>query len=166
MQVTNQMLSLTGSLLAVPSNPPPPPDIQSIRAPPSPSLSPEPMEVDEPAPKAKKARQQKPQNKTNGHTPAQARPSQAVPEVQSTAPAEPQIDDRFLSARELKKKRKDEEKRKRDERKSRKEAGQIEVLEEAGAGMMVGMHGDEEPEVGSKRKAGDVDEEGKKRKKQ
>lgn len=121
------------------------------------------MEVDEPAPKAKKPRQQK---QTNGHTPAQPRPSQAVPEVQSTAPAEPPIDDRFLSARELKKKRKDEEKRKRDERKSRKEAGQIETLEEAGAGMMVGMHGDDEPEVGSKRKAGDADVEGKKRKKQ
>ena len=163
--MTNQMLSLTGSLLADPSNPPPPPDIQSIRAPPSPSLSPGPMDVDEPAPsEAKKARQQKP---ANGHPTvhAQNRPQQSVPEVQSTAPAEPQIDERFLSARELKKRRKDEEKRKRDERKSRKEAGQIEVLEEAGAGLMVGMNG-EEPEIGSKRKAGDVDGEGKKRKKQ
>ena len=163
MQVTNQMLSLTGSLLADPSSPPPPPDIQSIRAPPSPSLSPEPMEVDEPAPPpTKKPRQPK---QTNGHAPAQGRPQQSVPEVQAQVPAEPQIDERFLSARELKKKRKDEEKRKRDERKSRKEAGQIEALEEAGAGMMVGMNGDE-AEVGSKRKAGDVDEEGKKRKKQ
>lgn len=120
------------------------------------------MEVDEPAPPpTKKPRQQK---QSNGH--AQARPQQSVPEVQAQAPAEPQIDERFLSARELKKKRKDEEKRKRDERKSRKEAGQIEALEEAGAGMMVGMNGEEGPEVGSKRKAGDVDEEGKKRKKQ
>jgi DNA-directed RNA polymerase I subunit RPA43 len=116
------------------------------------------MEVDEPAPKAKKPRQQKP---VNGH----ARPQQSVPQVQAQAPAEPQIDERFLSARELKKKRKDEEKRKRDERKSRKEAGQIEALEEAGAAMMVGMNG-EEPEVGSKRKAGDVEGEGNKRKKQ
>lgn len=122
------------------------------------------MEVDEPAPPPTK--KPKPQKQTNGHTPAHARPSQSVPEVQSQAPAEPQIDERFLSARELKKRRKDEEKRKRDERKARKEAGQIESLEEAGAGMMVGMNGEEEPEVGTKRKAGDADEEGKKRKKQ
>lgn len=155
MQVTNQMLSLTGSLLADPSNPPPPPETQSIRAPPSPSLSPSPMEVDEPAPpRAKKQRQA-----SNGH--AASAPGRPAPQ----AIAEPQIDERFLSARELKKKRKDEEKRKRDERKSRKEAGQIEVLEEAGAEIMVGMNGDE-AEVGMKRKAGDGAGEGKKRKKQ
>jgi len=85
--------------------------------------------------------------------------SSQAPVVASAVP-EPEIDERFLSARELKAKHKADAKKKRDERKSRKEEKQIDVLEEAGAGMMVG-----EEEVGMKRKAGDVDEEGKKRKK-
>lgn len=152
--MTNQMLSLTGSLLDDPSNPPPPPETQSIRRP-SPSLSPSPMEVDEPLPPQQKKQRRPSHGQTNGH-------ARTIVDV---APAESQIDERFLSARELKKKRKEDEKRKRDERKSRKEAGQIEVLEEAGAGIMVGMNGDE-AEVGSKRKAGEAGDEGKKRRRQ
>lgn len=113
------------------------------------------MEVDEPAPPQQKKQRRASHSQTNGHS------HQSATHV---APAAPEIDERFLSARELKKKRKDDEKRKRDERKSRKEAGQIEALKEAGAGIMVPMNGDE-AEVGSKRKAGAVDGDGKKRKK-
>jgi len=163
MQVTNQMLSLTGSLLDDPSNPPPPPEIQSIRAPsPSPTPSLPDMEVEEPPRPAKKSKV-KPSAPTQAPYQQQMNGSSQAPVVASSVP-EPEIDERFLSARELKAKHKADAKKKRDERKSRKEEKQIEVLEEAGAGMMVGMNGDKE-EVGMKRKAGDVDGEGKKRKK-
>jgi DNA-directed RNA polymerase I subunit RPA43 len=166
MQVTNQMLSLTGSLLDDPTNPPPPQEIQSVRAP-SPTLSQMDIE-DEPAPPPKKHKQTNGKDKThksaaasNGHAPAQVQVS--VPEVAPSV-VEPEVDERFLSARELKKKHKEDAKRKRDERKSRKEDKQIEAMEEAGGEMMVGMHGNEE-EVGMKRKAEDGGGEGKKRKK-
>jgi len=165
MQVTNQMLSLTGSLLDDPSNPPPPPELQSIRAGPSPSPTPSlsGMEVDEPAPRPAKKQKAKPSAPTQAPYQQQLNGSSQAPVVAPSAP-EPQVDERFLSARELKKKHKDDAKRKRDERKSRKEDKQVEALEEVGAGMMVGMNGNEE-EVGMKRKAGDGGGEGKKRKK-
>jgi DNA-directed RNA polymerase I subunit RPA43 len=161
MQVTNQMLSLTGSLLDDPSNPPPPPEIQSIRAGPSPSPTPSlpELEVDEPPRPAKKSKV-KPSAPTQAPYTQQMNGSSQAPVVASS---EPQIDERFLSARELKKKHKEDAKKKRDERKSRKEEKQIDELENAGAGMVVGMNGNEE--VGLKRKAGDADGEGKKRKK-
>jgi DNA-directed RNA polymerase I subunit RPA43 len=115
------------------------------------------MEVDEPAPRPVKKQKPPPKNLPSTAR-TQANGNSQAPAVESANPvSEPQIDERFLSARELKKKRKDEAKNKRDERKSRKEATQIETLEEAGAGMMVGMKGDEE-EVGMKRKAGDGDD--------
>ena len=162
MQVTNQMLSLTGSLLDDPSNPPPPPEIQSIRAPsPSPTPSVSGMEVNEQPPRPAKKSKVKPSAPTETPYTQQMNGSSQAPVVASS---EPQVDERFLSARELKQKHKADAKKKRDERKSRKEEKQIDVLEEAGAEMMVGMKGSEE-EVGMKRKAGDADTEGKKRKK-
>jgi len=160
MQVTNQMLSLTGSLLDDPSNPPPPPEIQSIRAlSPSPTPSIPEMEVEPPRP-AKKSKA-KPSAPTEAPYTQQLNGSSQAPVVASS---EPQVDERFLSARELKAKHKADAKKKRDERKSRKEEKQIDVLEDAGAGAMVGMKGDAE-EVGMKRKAGDIDGQGEKRKK-
>jgi DNA-directed RNA polymerase I subunit RPA43 len=152
MQVTNQMLSLTGSLLDDPSNPPPPPEIQSIRAP-SPTLSEMDVEdvEDEPAPPPKKHKQTNghdKHHKANGHTPAAAQVAVVAPEV-APAVVEPEIDERFLSARELKKKHKEDAKKKRDERKSRKEDKQIEELQVAGGDL--------------KRKAEDVAGENKKR---
>ena len=70
-------------------------------------------------------------------------------------PAEPdQIDDRFLSQRELKKKRKEEERRKRDERNARKEERLLEKVAEAGDEDMVGMSGVVSEEAGAKRKSG------------
>ena len=159
MQVTNQMLSLTGSLLDDPSNPPPPPEIQSIRAPtPSPTPSLPDMQVDEPPRPAKKSKV-KPSAPTQAPYTQQMNGSSQAPIVASSVP-EPEVDERFLSARELKAKHKADAKKKRDERKSRKEERQVDGREETDNGMFGG-----EEEVGMKRKAGDVDEEGKKRKK-
>ena len=76
-----------------------------------------------------------------------------------------QIDERFLSSRELKKKRKDEEKKKRDERKTRKEEREIQQVEEVGARDMVRMSGTMEDRVGEKRKGGDRPEKAEKAKK-
>lgn len=78
------------------------------------------------------------------------------------------IDDRFLSARELKKKRKDEEKKKRDARKARKEGRELEDIEQAAAGDLVNVHGDDmvpsgSASVGVKRKVKDEAEEAEKK---
>ncbi|KAK1926056.1 hypothetical protein DB88DRAFT_480527 [Papiliotrema laurentii] len=151
MRVDNNILSLTGSLLADPTKPPPPPSpVVPVRAPsPSPSLSPEP----EPSRPVKQPRINK------AAPPAAA--AAAQPEAIDT------IDERFLSARELKKRRKDEEKRKRDARKARKEERTIEAVEEVGAEALVHVQGvvPELESAGAKRKAEDDDGEGKKKRK-
>lgn len=121
MQVNNNVLSLTGSLLADPTNPPAPPTPILPTRLPSGSPSPEPEQVRP----AKQAR------------PAQAKSSQQASTSVAQPEAEDVIDDRFLSARELKAKRKAEEKAKRDARKARKEDKQIEEIEEAAAGDLV-----------------------------
>ncbi|OXC85745.1 DNA-directed RNA polymerase I subunit RPA43 [Cryptococcus neoformans AD1-7a] len=98
MQVTNQMLSLTGSLLEDPSNPPPAPEIVAAPIMPSPSPSPEPQQLRP----AKKARTQ-PQSQAK------------------QADIKDEVDTSKMTARELKAYRKEEEKKKRDARKARKE---------------------------------------------
>ncbi|KAK4683891.1 DNA-directed RNA polymerase I subunit RPA43, partial [Tremellales sp. Uapishka_1] len=97
MEVTNQMLSLTGSLLADPSNPPPekaaqlgPTTISFDSPSPSPSPSPEPERVLKAAKTAHKS------------IPNHA----AVPEAEV-------VDERFLNPRELKQRRKEEERAKK-----------------------------------------------------
>lgn len=70
------------------------------------------------------------------------------------------IDERFLSARELKKRRKDEKKEKRDERQARKDERVLEAVEGVGGANVVGMKGRiaEEEEMRRKRKADGVKE--------
>ncbi|KAE8543166.1 hypothetical protein D1P53_000653 [Cryptococcus gattii VGV] len=115
MQVTNQMLSLTGSFLEDPSNPPSAPEIVAAPIMPSPSPSPEPQQ---PHP-AKKARTQ--------------------PQPQTKQVVKDEVDTSKMTARELKAYRKEEEKKKRDARKARKEGraeddAEGEEQEEGGAG--------------------------------
>ncbi|ORY22628.1 hypothetical protein BCR39DRAFT_460421, partial [Naematelia encephala] len=145
MQVSNQMLSLTGSLLSDPSNPPPPPETTvAIRAA-SPSISPEPeedltnMDIDPPiAPPQTK----KPQKaNTDSHSPVNGAYDQELQPVPHKAVKEVTIDERFLSSRELKKKRKDDEKRKRDERKARKEGQVLQAVEHVAAGDLIQVQG-------------------------
>nr|WRH23604.1 DNA-directed RNA polymerase I subunit [Naematelia aurantialba] len=162
MQVSNQMLSLTGSLLPDPTNPPPLPETSvTIRAA-SPSVSPEPgpeavtkgaptsMDVDTPVRKQR----QKP---TSGMLPANEAYDAELQPLPSHAALEETIDERFLSARELKKKRKDEEKRKRDERKARKEGQTMQAVEQVAAGHMVEAKGTGQPaqEGGMKKRKAD-----------
>lgn len=138
-------MSLTGSLLADPTNPPPPPSpILPARAA---SLS------ASPSPEPQPPKQQRIAKKPSATTTAQP---EAVEE----------IDERFLSARELKKKRKDDEKKKRDARKARKEEKTIEAVESVAAEAMVDVQGitpDSAEIAGSKRKAKGDDVEGKKK---
>ena len=64
------------------------------------------------------------------------------------------IDDHFLSARELKKRRKDEKREKREGRKAKKDEKALEAVEAMDGGSMVGMRGSmSEQELGGKRKA-------------
>jgi len=129
MAVNNGVLSLTGSLLADPTNPPPPPTpVMPVRAP-SASLSPEPEHAPQPA---KQVRQARP---TTSRVSEQAAPAAA--EV---------IDDRYLSARDLKAKRKAEEKAKRDARKARKDERHLQEVEMVGAAGLVDAKGDIEVE--------------------
>lgn len=131
MQVNNNVLSLTGSLLDDPTNPPAPPTPILPTRLPSGSPSPEP----EPVRPAKQAR------------PAPAKAT-ARPSASAAQPdAVDVVDDRFLSARELKAKRKAEEKAKRDARKARKEENQIEEVEEAAAGDLVKTNVYPKPDV-------------------
>ena len=144
MQVTNQMLSLTGSLLSDPSNPPPemyaPVPIQS-----SPSRSPSPtpsMTTPAPPQKRQKNLKQPSQNlQTNGdsaHPPSTAAgtydPTTIEPVPASTEKEEePYIADEFLNPRQLKQRRKEQEKAKKEARKARKEQGVLETVQEVGA---------------------------------
>ena len=136
MQVSNQMLSLTGSLLSDPSNPPPPPEPIATTREASPSLSPQPMDVEPSAEEPLRSHAD-----TNGHV--QTYDAELQPQPAAAAAVEV-IDERYLSARELKQKRKDEKKGKRDERKARKEEKVLEAVEAIGAGAMVGVKGKEE----------------------
>ncbi|KLT42804.1 hypothetical protein CC85DRAFT_245172 [Cutaneotrichosporon oleaginosum] len=107
LHVTNQMLSLTGSLLDDPSKPQALPE--TARRSPSPDILVMPKRT------ARTPR--------TPHTPKTA----AGAETQKTAPAAPEtpaIDESKLSARELKKLRKEQEKAKRDARKARKADGE------------------------------------------
>jgi len=95
----------------------------------------------------------------------QARPAQSKnTQTASASAAQPQAedvtDDRFLSARELKAKRKAEEKAKRDARKARKEERHIEDVEEAAAEDLVKTKADPKPEenlLESQQKVGEAD---------
>lgn len=166
MQVTNQMLSLTGSLLDDPSSAPPPTESQSAaRAAADIESSPEPEDLPASAkpavPPKKQVRRPRPDGvpaasrgqqppafvSTTGPTPtdadgaAVAAPPTVAPQAAATAAAAaaPHVDDRFLSARELKQRRKDEERAKREARKARKAEGQIEAVQAVGAGAEVGI---------------------------
>jgi hypothetical protein len=146
MEVTNQMLSLTGSLLKDPSNPPPVPETHTIPYR-SPSVESE-MEVDPvPTKRPKKTAQKAPRpSQANSHLPKENAPpavTATYDEELRPNPAAAQtkevIDERFLNPRELKKLRKDEEKRKRDARKARKEDQILGEVMEAAAEQMVNV---------------------------
>ena len=164
LQVNNSVLSLTGSLLADPTNPPPPPPPTStaLRAvSPSVSLSPGPTRPQKVA-RTQHVRDM-PTEAVDEMDVEQAEQTEAVQTTQ-VEPVVNQIDERFLSSRELKKKRKEEERKKREERKARKEEKEIQQVEEVGARDMVRMLGTED-RVGGKRKGGDGQDKGDKTKK-
>lgn len=108
------MLSLTGSLLADPSKPQVLPEGAAATrfASMSPDLPEPPAKIARTAPAPRKSFQGQ----------AKATPSKATP-TKVVAPAAPEIDESQLSARDLKKLRKEQEKAKRDARKARKEGG-------------------------------------------
>ncbi|WVQ93758.1 hypothetical protein IAU59_000835 [Kwoniella sp. CBS 9459] len=152
-QVTNQMLSLTGSLLADPSNPPSLPETAQMPTRVSPSPSPSPERDVRPA---KQARSTQPKR---------------APRVQ--VEEEPEVDTSNFTARELKAYRKEQEKKKREQRKARKEEQTVlETVQDVGAEAMVTQRGadlgegEETVGVGAKRKAAeDASEKRKKKKK-
>ncbi|WVF66130.1 hypothetical protein IAT40_000869 [Kwoniella sp. CBS 6097] len=153
-QVTNQMLSLTGSLLADPSNPPSLPETAQMPTRVSPSPSPSPERDVRPA---KQARTTQPKR---------------APRAQAHAePEEPEVDTSNFTARELKAYRKEQEKKKREQRKARKEEQTVlDTVQDVGAEDMVARQGQvaevDEEVVGAKRKAGeDAGEKRKKKKK-
>ena len=166
LQVNNSVLSLTGSLLADPTNPPPPQPLASATTraiSPSPSLSPEPIRPHKVA-RTQNVRDMPTEavDELDVEMAEQAETTQAT----QAEPVVDQIDERFLSSRELKKKRKEEEKKKREERKVRKEEREIQQVEEVGARDMVRMSGTMEDRVGEKRKGEDRPEKAEKTKKQ
>ncbi|KAI9635840.1 uncharacterized protein MKK02DRAFT_24769 [Dioszegia hungarica] len=160
MQVTNQMLSLTGSLLADPHNPPSPPPTPAAAQPMRDSPTPEPeYHSQTPVRPAKKPRQNK--DKENTNNPIE--PSHPIPARASKQPRpvpvleeKEEIDESFLSARELKQKRKEEAKAKRDARKEKKAENVMVAAQAVGGDMAVGLEGAEDAgaEVGKKRKGG------------
>ncbi|WVR03528.1 hypothetical protein IAU60_000520 [Kwoniella sp. DSM 27419] len=142
MQVTNQMLSLTGSLLSDPSNPPAMPEAVAAPIRPSPSPSPEPA--------SRPAKQPR--------VVAKPKPRQQAQRV------EEEVDTSLMTARELKAYHKEQARKKRDERKARKgeRAGDEDDAEEDSGAIPVPG----EDATGVKRKAGEAGEEqGEKRKK-
>ncbi|WWD22458.1 hypothetical protein CI109_106949 [Kwoniella shandongensis] len=152
MQVTNQMLSLTGSLLADPANPPPLPEPSLADIPSRPSPTPS------PSPEPESSRPTK-QQRTKAPAPAPVATYDSAPRpVPTSAPEAEVIDTRFMNARDLKKFRKEEEKKKRDARKARKEEQVLEEVQEVGAERLVdavGIDVEGTPAaVGVKRKAG------------
>jgi hypothetical protein len=108
---------------------------------------------------AKKPRQNKDKENTNNSI----EPSHPIP---ARAPKQPrpvpvleekeEIDESFLSARELKQKRKEEAKAKRDARKEKKAENVMIAAQAVGGDMAVGLEGAEDAgaEVGKKRKGG------------
>ncbi|WRT63747.1 uncharacterized protein IL334_000670 [Kwoniella shivajii] len=147
MQVTNQMLSLTGSLLSDPSNPPAVPETALLpsRVSPSPSLSPEPESES-----ARPVKQPRLANKRAVAAPAYEE--------------EEEPDTTGWTTRQLKQYQKDLAKKKRDARKARKEERVLEDVQDEGAGDLVNVQGSEEL-IGIKRKAGDGERETRKKKK-
>lgn len=143
MQVTNNMLSLTGSLLADPSKAPAMPTVvaSAVARSPSPDL---------PEPPAKRQATAKVAAPRATKAPAAAR--------KSAAPPVPEVDTSNMNARELKKFRKEQDKLKRDARKARKgdAGGGDEEKEDADAR-------DLEVSTGGKRKAEDQGGEPKKK---
>ena len=143
MQVNNQVLSLTGSLLADPTNPPPPPSLsmQILVPSPSVSLSPEPEPEPEPEPPTKKQRSKPPSSQVKSYQPqkphARFEDEDAAAQPPEATEIQDQVDDRYLSQREQKKKRKEEDRKKRDARKARKEDVGLERLEEMAGEEMV-----------------------------
>ena len=154
MQVTNQMLSLVGSLLADPTNPPPPPEhARDV----SPAASDDmvdfesspPPETPEPAPQPRRKRPRNELAKQPEDVP------DIVPQVESAADpgAMDIVDERFLSAREVKALHKEKKRRRREERKARKEERGLEAAEVVGAEKMVRLDPGEK-ERKRKRKSG------------
>ncbi|KAK8845505.1 hypothetical protein IAR55_006218 [Kwoniella newhampshirensis] len=159
MQVSNQMLSLTGSLLSDPSNPPPMSEA-SLAVPPRPSPTPSPSPSPSPEPESSR-----PAKRTKASV--AARYDSDLQPVPTSAPEAEVIDTRFMNPRDLKKFRKEEEKKKRDARKARKEEKVLEEVQEVGAEKLVDVvgRGEEETAVGAKRKAGGGEDEKRKKKK-
>ncbi|WWC58225.1 uncharacterized protein I303_100763 [Kwoniella dejecticola CBS 10117] len=148
MQVTNQMLSLTGSLLSDPWNAPPPAETTLTlpsRVSPSPSPSPEPTR---PVKQPRLAN-----NKAAAYQAASA-PAYEEEEVDTTG----------WTARQLKQHRKEMDKKKRDAKKARKADKVLEEVQAEAGGDLVGIQGREEA-VGTKRKAGEGDGDIRKKKK-
>lgn len=136
------MLSLTGSLLDDPSNPPALPTVTRR----TPSASPELPEPPAKRPYRPRASAGKPgasatpskSQHTTFEEPAGAEPATA-------AEAEPEVDTSKMTARELKKYRKEQEKAKRDARKARKEGA-------VGDGVETGTKRKADEEDGGERK--------------
>ena len=150
LQVTNQMLSLTGSLLADPFNPPSPPESPKPLRHASPSLSPEPMEVEPPT------AQPLHEHPTRRAFDPAIYDDELQPQAEATTEHQV-IDERYLSARELKKRRKDKSREKRDERTVKKNEKVLKAVEAVDGGDTVGVKGLVSEAGGTKRKAnGDV----------
>lgn len=142
MQVNNQMLSLSGSLLKDPHNPPPPPEAHAFSAAHhSPSPSPEPMLPPRPAKKARRAKQPVANGHANGHAEAEVYDPELQPHPENLE--HPAVAGEFLSAREQKQKRKEEQRALRDEKKRRKEEKQLQGVEVEAGGDMIEAAGTE-----------------------
>jgi DNA-directed RNA polymerase I subunit RPA43 len=156
LQVTNQMLSITGSLLADPSNPPPPPAPpavtvqQELRD----SPTPEPA-MGTPARPIKKAR--------TVREPAAESHVKAGPAPKAAQQAE--IDESLLTARELKQKRKEEARQKRDAKKASKADKDLLDVQAVDGPLAMVLTGQEDTREGTGKKRKGGDEEGGKKKK-
>ncbi|EIW68031.1 hypothetical protein TREMEDRAFT_63917 [Tremella mesenterica DSM 1558] len=144
LQVTNHMLSLTGSLLSDPSNPPAPPSPILIPRPPSPT------DEDLPSHQNDDIIMTSPTKEQIHRLPTAREERQKVvlPAYDSSLQPLPAnakdlevIDERFLNEREKKRRRKEAEKAKQAKRKGKKEAKDIVEVQEVGAGRMVDLTG-------------------------
>lgn len=149
------MLSLTGSLLSDPTNPPDPSTLPIPNSIAQRANSPTPEPVMYLPPSARPAKKTKSTpalpipDAAAAATAAAAAPAPAPASAQRPLPAatnilKEEIDEAFLSPRELKQKRKEDERRKRDARKERKEANELEGTVAAGGRVAVAMSGVEE----------------------
>ena len=137
------MLTLTGSLLADPTNPPPPasPPIPEY----SPSLSPDPGVMYHESPLSQS------QHVNNEHVETHSAYDKELQPQAGGAIEHEVIDERFLSARDLKKRRKLLKKEKRDDRKARKDERSLIGIEAVAGRKLVESKG-VIPEDGGKRK--------------